>query len=107
MTQGAIAVTIREVAPDGGHLRRCEHWAPTYSRDVVQSRWPLPNVWLGVSVEDQAAADARIPGLLDTRRRCGSPVVRAAVGELSIFASPLASEDHRRAVGPHPAGMDS
>lgn len=26
--------------------------------------WPLPNVWLGVSVEDQAAADARIPLLL-------------------------------------------
>ncbi len=29
-------------------------------------RWPLPNVWLGVSVEDQARADERIPLLLDT-----------------------------------------
>lgn len=28
--------------------------------------WPLPNVWLGVSVEDQATADARIPLLLQT-----------------------------------------
>lgn len=28
--------------------------------------WPLPNVWLGVSVEDQARADERIPLLLDT-----------------------------------------
>lgn len=28
--------------------------------------WPLPNVWLGVSVEDQSAADTRIPALLDT-----------------------------------------
>lgn len=27
--------------------------------------WPLPNVWLGVSVEDQATADERIPLLLD------------------------------------------
>ena len=26
--------------------------------------WPLPNVWLGVSVEDQATADERIPTLL-------------------------------------------
>lgn len=26
--------------------------------------WPLPNVWLGVSVEDQRAADERIPLLL-------------------------------------------
>ena len=32
----------------------------------VQGRWPLPNVWLGVSVEDQATADARIPLLLQT-----------------------------------------
>lgn len=28
--------------------------------------WPLPNVWLGVSVEDQARADERIPDLLNT-----------------------------------------
>lgn len=28
--------------------------------------WPLPNVWLGVSVEDQARADKRIPDLLAT-----------------------------------------
>lgn len=28
--------------------------------------WPLPNVWLGVSVEDQKTADLRIPLLLDT-----------------------------------------
>lgn len=28
--------------------------------------WPLPNVWLGVSVEDQRTADERIPVLLDT-----------------------------------------
>ena len=28
--------------------------------------WPLPNVWLGVSVEDQARADERIPDLLAT-----------------------------------------
>ena len=28
--------------------------------------WPLPNVWLGVSVEDQETADGRIPLLLDT-----------------------------------------
>jgi protein gp37 len=28
--------------------------------------WPLSNVWLGVSVEDQGRADERIPVLLDT-----------------------------------------
>ena len=35
----------------------------TCTRDCAD---PLPNVWLGVSVEDQARADERIPILLDT-----------------------------------------
>ena len=33
---------------------------------MPELRWPLPNVWLGVSVEDQARADERIPLLLQT-----------------------------------------
>lgn len=32
----------------------------------IPPRWPLPNVWLGVSVEDQRWADIRIPALLNT-----------------------------------------
>jgi protein gp37 len=35
-------------------------------RAVAQDEWPLPNVWLGVSVENQAAADERIPILVET-----------------------------------------
>ena len=34
--------------------------------DTHDDLWPLPNVWLGVSVEDQATADERIPLLLKT-----------------------------------------
>ena len=33
---------------------------------IQSSTWPLPNVWLGVSVENQQAADERIPLLLET-----------------------------------------
>lgn len=33
-------------------------------RVAIAGEWPLPNVWLGVSVEDQAAADERVPLLL-------------------------------------------
>jgi protein gp37 len=33
---------------------------------IQPDRWPLPNVWLGVSVEDQRRADERIPLLLGT-----------------------------------------
>ena len=32
----------------------------------LEVEWPAPNVWLGVSVEDQSSADARIPLLLRT-----------------------------------------
>lgn len=35
-------------------------------RDWRVPVWPLPNVWLGVSAEDQTRADLRIPALLDT-----------------------------------------
>lgn len=42
-----------------------KHCADAWVWDL-QKRWPLPNVWLGVSVENQAAADERIPLLLQT-----------------------------------------
>ena len=34
--------------------------------DFLFDSWPLPNVWLGVSVEDQQRANERIPLLLET-----------------------------------------
>lgn len=32
---------------------------------TLDTRWPLPNVWLGVTAEDQQRSDERIPVLLD------------------------------------------
>lgn len=50
--------------------RGAKWWAREYVDAIdVCARpwvWPLPNVWLGVSVEDQRTADERIPLLLDT-----------------------------------------
>ena len=37
---------------------------PTQQHGMVEGTWPLPNVWLGVSVEDQSTANERIPMLL-------------------------------------------
>lgn len=37
-----------------------------WRQPVIEMDWPLPNVWLGVSVEDQKRADERIPDLLAT-----------------------------------------
>jgi protein gp37 len=50
-----------ELATDAvaGHLDACHLGGG-------KGPWPLPNVWLGASVEDQAAADERIPHLLAT-----------------------------------------
>jgi protein gp37 len=42
-----------------------EHWLAHVERSHAPM-WPLPNVWLGTSVEDQKRADERIPILLDT-----------------------------------------
>lgn len=43
-----------------GHYPKYKHGG------VMNSIFPLPNVWLGVSVEDQKTADERIPLLLQT-----------------------------------------
>jgi protein gp37 len=41
-------------------------WTADEKCKAMQWGWPLPNVWLGVSVEDQTRADERIPDLLET-----------------------------------------
>ncbi len=41
-------------------------WDETDSLKIMQWQWPLPNVWLGVSAEDQRRADERVPDLLAT-----------------------------------------
>jgi protein gp37 len=42
------------------------HIGPPGAKVSVFSQWPLPNVWLGVSAEDQPRADERTPDLLAT-----------------------------------------
>lgn len=55
-------------------IRSGVQW-PSSRQGVLVESWPLPNVWIGVSVEDQRRADERIPHLLG---------VPAAVRFLSI-----------------------
>lgn len=66
-------------------------------RVAMNAAWPLPNVWLGVSVENQAAADDRIPDLLATP---------AAVRFLSCepLIGPLDLENVRHSFGHSPSG---
>lgn len=56
---------LRKVLLDKGE--RASMGRPEFVGTMMgHQKWPLPNVWLGVSVEDQKTADERIPLLLDT-----------------------------------------
>ena len=71
--------------------------------DLVMRFWPLPNVWLGVSAEDQATADARVPDLLATpasiRFVSAEPLLGGIdfagwLGEPNDVACPGCDDDH-------------
>jgi len=47
--------------------------------------WPLPNVWLGVSVENQQWANIRIPALLDTPAAVRFLSCEPLLGPVSLF----------------------
>ncbi|KZE34121.1 phage Gp37/Gp68 family protein [Chelatococcus daeguensis] len=50
---------------DGGFMDALKDHGNVYSL-YLDVPWPLPNVWLGVSAEDQRRADERVPDLLAT-----------------------------------------
>lgn len=43
-----------------------EEYADQWAPNGYEYQWPLPNVWLGTSVESQKWADVRVPQLLNT-----------------------------------------
>lgn len=62
-----VCTELDMLGDEHDHLfeRTCEA-----SLSIIQGNWPLPNVWLGTSVEDQKAANERIPHLM----RCPAAV---------------------------------
>lgn len=55
---------MRSVLSDEGFRERVD--LETIGLGVLRYEWPLPNVWVGTSVESQPWAMRRIPALLDT-----------------------------------------
>lgn len=51
---------------------------------LVDSVWPLPNLWLGVTAENQARADERIPILLDTPAAVRFVSVEPMLGSIQL-----------------------
>lgn len=57
---------MRSLLSSDGFQVMCFVAAASRGWDLEGTQWPLPNVWLGVSAEDQHWADIRVPALLRT-----------------------------------------
>lgn len=89
---GTNATTGAMVAIATDPLIGCEICAARHARippaQIDRPRvWPLPNVWLGVSVEDQARADERIPLLLQTPAAVRFVSCEPLLGEVRFVGS--------------------
>lgn len=67
------------------------------------THWPLPNVWLGVSVESQKWADIRIPALIGTPAAVRFLSCEPLLGPVDLIGDPHAGHEHEDLNGfPHP-----
>jgi protein gp37 len=64
------------------HVRSCLSIIDDANTPPLQ--WPLPNVWLGVSVENLAAADERLPDLLRTPAEVHWASVEPLLGSVDL-----------------------
>jgi protein gp37 len=82
---------MRSRLRDPEFIRLVNVYAEVYAADLkLPGRvWtmPLPNVWLGTSVEDQAAADLRIRPLLETPAAVRFLSMEPLLGPVDLFAT--------------------
>ncbi|MCJ7996645.1 phage Gp37/Gp68 family protein [Rhizobium cremeum] len=74
---------------------KIEAFIPAPVARRLRAGWPLPNVWLGVSVEDQKRADERIPILLDTPAAIRWISAEPLLGPVDLRAALLLSDDNK------------
>ena len=95
---------IRIAAVDIGKAKGIDHEI----FETCQWDYPLPNVWLGVSVENQKAADERIPLLLKTpssKRFVSCEPLLEKIEIYNYLTSPFRYEPRTRD-NPHPPVLD-
>jgi protein gp37 len=68
--------------------------------------WPLPNLWLGVSVENQRAADERIPDLLATPAALRFVSCEPLLGPVDLYTWLPLLEIERESRGPDDRYVD-
>lgn len=87
---------VTRIAADPAELRALRALAGSIARDLGRPElaagpppaWPLPNVWLGVSAEDQRRADERIPDLLATPAAVRFVSAEPLLGPIDFSAVP-------------------
>lgn len=79
-----------------------------YTDPLEALEWPLPNVWFGVSAEDQQRADERIPHLLATPATFRFLSAEPLLGPIDFYttSSTMPNEEHPWRNGPILQGID-
>lgn len=78
VTQTFVGWAVEDLSLKTGHLE-----------SATGDWWPLPNVWLGVSAEDQQRADLRIPALLDTPAAVRFVSAEPLLGPINLHTDPI------------------
>jgi len=73
----------------------------------AQVDWPVPNVWLGTSVENQAAADERIPHLLECPAAVRFLSCEPLLGPVELSGCMTPAREIMGLDGPYIAGPDA
>jgi protein gp37 len=79
----------------------------TLSKVVIGRPWPLPNVWIGVSVEDQPRAEERIPLLLNVPAMVRFLSIEPLLGPVDLrkwFRLSRFKQDYDALIGKTPGG---
>lgn len=74
---------------------RADGWQAKCDDSVCNGPWPLPNVWIGVSAENQQAADERIPKLLQTPAAVRFISAEPLLGPVDMQAVPIPGSAER------------
>jgi protein gp37 len=77
---------MRSLLNDPGFVENVRKGAHGKGLPADQWQWPLPNLWLGVSVENQQWADIRIPALLATPATVRFLSCEPLLGPIDLFA---------------------
>jgi protein gp37 len=88
----AFEETVRDIART---VKYGGGWSNPRLNDVNYRTWPLPNVWIGVSAEDQKRAELRIPALLETPAAVRFVSLEPLLGPIDLDAVPLPSPQAR------------